>query len=125
MPSKFLANRRRRSIVKRSAGFIGRDLDSLLQEDVAGVQPFVHVHDTDSCLAIAGDDRGLDRCRAAMPRQQRSVKVQAGDRWNLENRARQNLPIRHHDDHFGLERPDFFNRLFDSFRLQDLQLACG
>jgi hypothetical protein len=46
---------------------------------VAGVEAFGHLHHTDTCHPIAGEQRPLDRCGAAPPRQQREVQVDHGE----------------------------------------------
>jgi hypothetical protein len=56
--------------VERLTGFVPRERQSLSQEYVAGVEPFIHVDYGDAGFRIAGEYRGLDGCGAAMPRQQ-------------------------------------------------------
>ena len=111
--------------MERAARFIGGNFKPRLQQDVAGIEPLIHVHDADSRFAIARQDRRLDRRRAAVPWQKRRVQIQAGDSRNLQDRTRQDLSVGHHHDHIRRERAYFRDGLFafDSGRLQDRQLA--
>ena len=48
---------------------IRQDRHRLLQQHRPGVETFVHLHDRNPGLAVAGEDRALDRRRAAPARQ--------------------------------------------------------
>ena len=58
----------------------------------ARVEAFVHPHERDARLPVAGEDRGRDRSGAAMARQQGRVQVQRAMRQS-EERRRDDLPV--------------------------------
>ena len=60
-------------------------------------RPFFERHDAHAGLGVAGEDRPLDRRRAAPARQQREVHVHEAVRHRVEQRLGQQLPER--DDH--------------------------
>ena len=64
-----------------------------------GIEPGLHLHDGDAGFGIAGQDRALDRRRAAPARQQRGVDVDAAEARHVEHRLRQDQAVGgdHHD----------------------------
>ena len=73
------------------------------QQHRAGVQPRVHAHDGDAGLGVAGQDRRLDRRRAAPARQQARMDVQAAPPGRRQHRRRQDQPVG--GDHRGIRAP--------------------
>ena len=74
------------------------------EQDVTGVESLVHVHHGDARFVITRRNCRLDGRGAAMPRQKGGVQVQAREPRNLKHGARQDLPVRHHDDDIWCER---------------------
>ena len=62
-----------------------------------------------------------------MPRQKRSVQIQACHWRNLQHGPRENLPISNHHDHIRRQRPNFRHRffVFDPGWLQNRDVAAG
>jgi len=56
-----------------------------LQDDVAGVHVFVHVHRGNARLMVAMQDRVLNRRGATPARQQRGVNVDASETWDFQH----------------------------------------
>ncbi len=98
------------TIVQRAPGFAPANRHAPGEQHVAGIEPLRHVHHRHAALAIARLDRRLDGRGPAMPRQQRGVEIQARELRHLEQRLRQDLPIRHHHDDIRLKRPHFLQR---------------
>ena len=65
------------AVVELTGGFIGADGELLGEEDVAGVEAFVHIHPGDAGLLVAGEDGGVDRRGAAVAREERGVEIEA------------------------------------------------
>ena len=63
--------------------------------DRTRVEPFLDLHQTDTRLPIAGQQRPLDRRRTAPAGQQREVQVDHRD--TFEQRDRNDAPVRHDD----------------------------
>ena len=59
----------------------------------AGVEAFLHAHEVDAGLGVAGHDRALHRRRAAPARQQRSVNVEAAEFRRGEHGRRQDETV--------------------------------
>ena len=53
------------------------DLHRFTPQHRTGVQAFLHLHDRDAGIAVAGEDRRLDRRRPPPARQQAPVDVEA------------------------------------------------
>ena len=70
-----------------AAGLPWADLDGSAQQDRAGIQPLVHLHDGDAALPVAGEDGALDRGRPAPARQQRGMDIEAAEPRALQDRA--------------------------------------
>ena len=62
------------------------------------------LHEAHAGLGVAGEDRPLDRRRAAPARQQREVQVHEPERERLQQRDRQQLPERDDDAELGAAR---------------------
>ncbi len=75
-PSRTTAARSRSSRLQRWRRLGAVEGDRPLRHDRPGVEPVVHPDERDASLAVAGKDRGRDRGRPAMSRQQRRVEVQ-------------------------------------------------
>jgi len=78
----------------------------VLQENRSRIQPVVHLHDRDSSLAVAGEDRALDRCRTAPARQQGGVNVERTARCDVEQRLRQDQAVSGDYEHLRVRGGD-------------------
>ncbi len=85
------------------------DRDRLLQGDRAGIEALGDAHDRDPRPLVAGQDRALDRRRAAPSRQQRRVHVEEFELG--EKRLAQQLTEGADDADLGFGRPDSLERL--------------
>lgn len=94
-----------KSIVKHPSRILRADRKRLLQDHVTGIEFRYHVHEGDSGFAIAFSNRGLDWRCPAVPRQQGSMKIDAGNARSLEDRFREDLTVGHHHDQV---RPQVF-----------------
>ena len=94
-------------VVQSLRGILRRDPANVTQQHGAGIQPFIHLHDGDTGLGIARQDRSLHWRRAAPARQQRSVDIEAAVTRYLQHRLRQNQPISRHHHHVGIQRGNF------------------
>src|SRR5205823_10433400 len=105
--------------MQRTARLSRRDFDFFLEQNVTGIETFIHIDDGDPGFAITRRNRRLDRRRTAPARQDRGVQIEACNRWNFEDLARQNLPVSHYDNHIWIQTANFLNRLwqFDPGRL--------
>ena len=92
--------RERRSIV------LVLDRRRSLQQDGTGIEPGFHPHGGDPGLAVTGGDRGLDRSRAPMSRQQRSVQIDAAEARQREQRSRKDLTEGDHHRDVDVERAE-------------------
>ena len=90
----------RHPVEQLTAGLFGVDGHLLADEDIAGVQPFVHLHDGDAGLGIAVQHGPLHRGAAAVLGQQRDVQVDAAVLGRFQHRSRQDAAIGHHHDQF-------------------------
>ena len=96
----------RHPVEQFAAGLFGADGHLLTDENIAGVQPFVHLHDGNSRLGVAVQDGPLHRGTAAVLRQQRNMQVDAAIPGGLEHAGGQDAPIGHHHDQFRGQRLD-------------------
>ncbi len=99
------------------------DLRRTHRQDRAVVELLVHAHDRDARLGITGKNRGRDRGRASMSRQQRRMYVDRTALRDRQHRARNDLPVRDDDKQIGLQLLQPFDRLrvANSLRLVHLQ----
>src|ERR671911_635392 len=74
-------------------------------DDGTAVETFLHLHDRDASLSVAGEDRLLNWCRPTMPRQEGSMHVDHAPGRRVEHVGPENVTIRHHDAQIGLEAP--------------------
>ena len=93
----------------------------LIQNKIPGIQSFRHVHDGHPALGIPGINGSLDAGGPTMPRQKRSMHINAGQFCNSQKPPRENLSIGHHHNEVRLQSRDLCQSLFlaHSFRLQD------
>src|SRR5882757_2464123 len=94
-----------------STGVVRQDFDTALQQDIASVESFVHIHRCDTRLTIASRDCGLNRRCSSPARKKRRVQIQTGKAWNLEHITRQDLAVGNDDNYIGRKVPDLFGRL--------------
>src|SRR2546426_3715956 len=80
-------------LAERAAGVVGRDRRLALEEDVARVHLLGHRHDGDAGHGITRENGPRDRRRAAVARQERGVDVDAPAGRQVEDGARQDLPV--------------------------------
>ena len=86
-----------RQLARRSCD---RSATSRVSQHRPGIEPCLHLHDRHAGHLVAGEDRALDRRRAAPARQQRGVDVEAAQPRRVEDRlaagsARRPRPPRH------------------------------
>ncbi|MNN17343.1 hypothetical protein D3C81_1305270 [compost metagenome] len=85
--------------MERAGGVQWADRHGFAGEHGARVEPFVHLHQRDAGLGVAGLDGAVDRGRAAPARQQRGVDVQAPIARQGQHLGRQDQAVggHHHD----------------------------
>jgi hypothetical protein len=101
-----------------------RDREAVLREHRPGIQARVHLHDGDAGLAVARQQRALDRRRAAPARQQRSMNVHGAQARRPERARRQQQAVGgdHHDvGARPLQHPEGLVG-FQAVRLEDLEI---
>ena len=91
----------RQHIVKLARGHVGTDRHPLGHGDGAGIEAFVHPHDGDAGLGVAGHDGAVDRRGAAPARQQRGVQIEAAERHRFQDRLGKDQAIGDHDRRLG------------------------
>ncbi len=84
---------------ERRPGVVVRDRHPDLFDHRPGVEARVHLHERDPRLAVAFEDRPLDRRRAAPPREQRRVDVDAAVPRPREHVGRQDQAVGGDDEH--------------------------
>ena len=82
-----------------------------LGQNVARVEPNIHLHDGHAGLRVTVQDCGLNWRRTAIPGQQRSVYIQATPARQIQNCPRQDLPERRHCNQLRLQLSEFRNEL--------------
>ncbi len=88
---------------KIGRGLVRPDFDRLLQQDRPGVEPFFKQHGCIPSESIAHRNRPLDRCGAAIFRQQRGMKVDATQLWQREHPRRNDAAISNDYDCIGFD----------------------
>ena len=83
-----------------AAGLLGVDGDLFAVQNIAGIQPLVHLHDGNTSLSVTVQHRPLHRGAAAILRQQRNVQVDAAVAGHFQHGLRQDAAISHHHDQF-------------------------
>ena len=108
--------------MQRSTRIILPNITGALQQEVAGVELFTHVHHGDACLAIARRDCRLNWRRPTPARQKRCVQIQTSQTWTFERFTWEDLAVGHDDDDVRLQSANLFDRLpiSDARRLQNL-----
>ena len=91
-----------------TAGLLGVDGNLFAVQHIAGIQPFVHLHDGNSSLSVTVQHRPLHRGAAAILRQQRNVQIDAAVAGHFQHGLRQDAAISHHHDQFRGEGADVF-----------------
>ena len=95
----------RQAIVQAGAVVVGADGLALDEQHRPGVQAFVHLHDGDAGLGVAGLDGALDGRGAAPARQERGVDVQAAEARRAQHLRGQEQAVGGHHHHVGARRP--------------------
>ena len=90
-------------IVETFGGFATAQGDGFLQEDVAGVEAFIHPHDGHAGLFFTSGNGGVNRRSTAILRQKRGVEIEAAEPGEFEDFLGQNLAVSCDDDEVGLE----------------------
>ena len=91
-----------------AAGLLGVNGDFFTVQYIAGIQPFVHLHDGNAGLGVTVQHRPLHRGAAAIFRQQRNVQVDAAIAGHFQHGLRQDAAIGHHHDQLRGEGTDVF-----------------
>ena len=73
------------AVVEGAAGLMTAEVKAEGEQDIAGIEALVHVHDGDAGLGIAGEDGGLYGGRAAMTGEDGGVEVDTGDTGGVED----------------------------------------
>ena len=81
----------------------GTDGRSRAQQDRAGIQARVHLHQADAGFGVAGQNGAVDRGRAAPARQQRGVDVDAAEPWGIKHGLRQDQAVSHDHGDIGIQ----------------------
>jgi len=92
--------------VQRAGVLIGTHVQRTLREHRARVEAGVHLHDRDAGLAIAGEERALDRRGTTPARQQRSVNVPGTTRSGVKRGLRQKQSVGSNDQGVRTRGPD-------------------
>ena len=98
------------------------DRRALLQQHVAGIHPGIHRDDRDPRLRTPIANRGLQRRRPAIKRQQTRVHVER-DRYGIKQNLRHDLPVRRHDERFAAERAHVVDERLELLRREHAQPA--
>jgi FlaG/FlaF family flagellin (archaellin) len=101
------------AVVHALGGVGGGNRRAFRQQHRAGIETFVHAHDGDAGLGVAGEDGAMDGGGAAPARQQRSMDVDAAEDRRIEEAFGQDMAVG--DDDGGIEVE----------RLEDLRLLFG
>ena len=86
-----------------AGGLVRADRRADFARDRAGVESFLHPHEIDAGLGVAGHQRALNRRGAAPARQQRSVEIEAAQLRRRQNRRRQDQAVGDDDGDVGGE----------------------
>ena len=84
-----------------TARLLGVNGDRLHHQDVAGVQPFVQLHDGHAGALVTVEHGPLDGRGAAVFRQQRDVQVDAAVLRHMQQLRRDDAAVGHNDDDVG------------------------
>ena len=69
--------KKREPIMKIPGCLLRSDRSRYLQQDIAGIESFIHLHDGDARFAVSFQDGGLNGRSAAVTWQERGVNVDA------------------------------------------------
>ena len=83
-------------VVQLAQRHVRRNVNSIHEQDVAGIHPFVHLHRRHAAARFAVKNRPVDRRGAAVSRQQRSMNIDTAMSGRLEHALRQYLTKRHY-----------------------------
>jgi hypothetical protein len=83
----------RQAVVQVCGGFLCTDGGGFPQQDRAGVEACLHLHDADAGFGVARHDGAVDRGRAAPAGQERGVDVEAAEARGIEDGLRQDQAI--------------------------------
>ena len=97
--------------MQRAGGVVGRDRGLERDHHRPGVEPGLHLHQAHAGAGVAGQQRALDRRRAAPARQQRGVDVPAAQARDAQHGPRQDHAVGDHDHQVRLERRELRPRL--------------
>ena len=75
-------------VVQAAAGVVCGDGQALHEQDVAGIEAFIHEHDGDTGFSVSVTNGSLDGGGTTVAWQQRGVDVQAAERWDIQHGAR-------------------------------------
>ncbi len=92
-------------------GLLRSDRRLLLEEDIAGIHPFIHPHDRDPGLFLAPDERPVDRRRPPVLRQERRVDVDAAYARSVDDLSGEDLAEGRNDDEIRRELPEGFEKI--------------
>jgi hypothetical protein len=78
---------------------VGPDLHAPLGVDRPGIEAFIHLHDRNSGLRVAGQQSALNGSRATPTRQQRGVNIDRATGRQIENLRGQHQTVGGDDEH--------------------------
>ena len=89
--------------MQAAAGFASIEANTNGVQHVAGIESFVHLHDADAGLVIAGFDRPLNRRGSTPSGQQGCVDIPAAMHRHGQYFSRQDQAVGHHDHEVWLK----------------------
>jgi folate-dependent phosphoribosylglycinamide formyltransferase PurN len=97
-----------------------------LEQHGAGVEAGFHLHQVDAAFFVTGEDRALDRRRAAPARQQRGMHVPAAEARQRKHGLRQDQAIGDHHQQVGRLRGELLAHglVAQRLRLLDRHASC-
>ena len=111
----------RQPVVQFAEGFLGPDGRLFLQENRAGIDSFVHLHDRDAGPFLPFDQRPLEGRRPPVFREERGVDIDAAEAGAADDLPGKDLAEGGQDNQLRREGPEGVQkrRLPDFFRLED------
>ena len=106
------------AIMQAAAGFAAIQRRANGEQDVPGIEAFIHEHEGDAGFGIARFDGSLNRGGSAILGQQRGVDVQATKTRHIKHRAAEDLTVGDDDGDIRIQGAKFFDRVPDFDRLQ-------
>ena len=117
------------SVMKAPGGLLRSDRSGRLDEDIAGIESLIHLHDGDARFAVPCQDGGLHRGSAAVTWQQRRVDVDAAQPRERQERLAQELTVGGDNNYVGpqlCQSGECFRRAnLSRLMNRQVEIACG